>query len=245
MSELVEIERKFLLRDLPDLEDRFRGFPCTKITQGYLSFDGTECRIRRSLTVTGPLSATIDRVAFKRGDGLVRTEVEFDVPTWVADALLDLSAPYLISKRRYTVRAWEVDFFDREASEPIAEIELPSAEWEFSAPTWVDTRREVTGDPAYLNRNIALRCGVTSEGAAGYHLRHIPKGILGQVSKIREELEELEDAAVQQNHLLQLVEASDLYGALERFAELKGVTMRQLADMSAVTRRAFDLGARK
>lgn len=245
MSELVEIERKFLLRDLPDLEDRFRGFPLTHIHQGYLSFDGTECRIRHSVQQAGALASDEFKVAFKRGSGLVRTEIEFPVSAGVGAQLFDLARPYVVSKRRYTVRAWEVDFFDNNASEPLAEIELPSAEWEFSAPTWVDTRREVTGDPAYLNRNIALRSGVTSEGAAGYHLRHIPKGILGQVSKIREELEELEDAAVQQNHLLQLVEASDLYGALERFAESKGVTMQQLADMAAVTRRAFDLGARK
>ncbi len=50
----------------------------------------------------------------------------------------------------------------------------------------------------------------------GYHLKIIQKGTLGKISKIREELEELEDANKQQVVLMELIELSDLYGAMVR-----------------------------
>lgn len=80
----------------------------------------------------------------------------------------------------------------------------------------------------------------------GYHLRPIfTKGEFGFTSKIREELEELEEAFEQQNKILALVEISDLYGALEAVAEKLGVTMDDVKNMSAATKRAFQSGERK
>ncbi len=81
---------------------------------------------------------------------------------------------------------------------------------------------------------------------AGYHLRQIvTKGIYGETSKIREELEELEEAGEQKNRILQIVEISDLYGALEAVAERLGVTMLEVAAMAAATKRAFQSGERQ
>lgn len=79
----------------------------------------------------------------------------------------------------------------------------------------------------------------------GYHLREIKKGILGSPSKIREELEELEDALEQENKILAMVELSDLYGALEAVAKGLGVDMYDVAKMSAATKRAFRDGSRR
>lgn len=79
---------------------------------------------------------------------------------------------------------------------------------------------------------------------AGYHLRDIKKGILGEPSKIREELEELEDALEQDVKIMALVELSDIYGAVEAVALKLGVTMEDLAKMSEVTKRAFREGQR-
>lgn len=79
---------------------------------------------------------------------------------------------------------------------------------------------------------------------AGYHLRDIKKGILGEPSKIREELEELEDALEQDVKIMALVELSDIYGAVEAVALKLGVTMKDLAKMSEVTKRAFREGQR-
>lgn len=81
----------------------------------------------------------------------------------------------------------------------------------------------------------------------GYHLTEIPKGELGQLSKIQEELDELKDAEAQSVKIMQLVEASDLLGALIAWLEKyhHGVSIWDLLAMSGVTRRAFENGRRK
>jgi phosphoribosyl-ATP pyrophosphohydrolase len=79
---------------------------------------------------------------------------------------------------------------------------------------------------------------------SGYHLVPITKGELGTVSKIREELDELTDAVNQDAQILVLVEASDLYLALEGMVVQWGSTMDEVAKMAAITRRAFEAGQR-
>lgn len=79
----------------------------------------------------------------------------------------------------------------------------------------------------------------------GYHLRPIVTvGVFGEPSKIREELEELEEALEQKNRILALCELADLYGALEAVASNLGVTMAEVSDMAAATKRAFLDGSR-
>lgn len=78
----------------------------------------------------------------------------------------------------------------------------------------------------------------------GYHLRTIKKGTLGEISKIREELDELEDAMEQGVLIMALCELSDLYGAIKAYAETLGVSMDDLKEMHEVTERAFLSGRR-
>ena len=52
---------------------------------------------------------------------------------------------------------------------------------------------------------------------AGYHLKHIPRGSLGDSSKIEEELHELQDAEEQGIKILMLCELSDLVGAIDAY----------------------------
>jgi phosphoribosyl-ATP pyrophosphohydrolase len=80
--------------------------------------------------------------------------------------------------------------------------------------------------------------------AKGYHLRSIEKGILGDVSKIKEEVEELLDANEQGSLIMCLVECSDIYGALEAYVQSKGLTMQDLELFSEITKRAFRNGKR-
>ena len=47
----------------------------------------------------------------------------------------------------------------------------------------------------------------------GYHLQEIEKGEIGELSKIKEEIAELEDALEQNSKIMALIELSDLYGA--------------------------------
>ena len=81
----------------------------------------------------------------------------------------------------------------------------------------------------------------------GYHLTKIVKGVYGELSKVREELDELVDGESQGNRIIALNEASDLIGALEGWLENyhPGVTLDDLRKMSDATKRAFENGRRK
>ncbi len=50
-----------------------------------------------------------------------------------------------------------------------------------------------------------------------YHTKHIPKGVVGEFSKI----EELKDAVEQQDKVLTICELTDLVGAIQLFAASK------------------------
>lgn len=57
----------------------------------------------------------------------------------------------------------------------------------------------------------------------GYHTKQIPKGELGEFSKIQEEYEEFLDAREQHNSIMALVELCDLYGAIKKYKEKYGI----------------------
>lgn len=80
---------------------------------------------------------------------------------------------------------------------------------------------------------------------AGYHLRKISKGVLGELSKVKEELEEAEDAQAQGVKIMLLVELSDMIGAIKAVAEKNGSSLEDLLAMQQVTERAFKSGERK
>jgi hypothetical protein len=80
----------------------------------------------------------------------------------------------------------------------------------------------------------------------GYHLVDIPRGELGELSKIREELDELTDAMAQGSRIMAMVELADMMGAVQAFMakHLPGVTMEDLLTFSDITKRAFVNGRR-
>ena len=55
------------------------------------------------------------------------------------------------------------------------------------------------------------------EWSNGYHIANIPKGEYGEVSKIEEEIAELKDATSQGSKIMELVELSEIYGAIEGY----------------------------
>lgn len=74
----------------------------------------------------------------------------------------------------------------------------------------------------------------------GYHKNEIQRGIYGQFSKIREEFQELEDGVNQGDKVLQIVELTDLVGAIEEYARLEfNLTMLDLITFSNKTKSAF------
>lgn len=100
----------------------------------------------------------------------------------------------------------------------------------------------------------------------GYHLRKIPKGVLGEESKIIEEWLEFLDAEEQGSKIMMMVELADMYGAveaysnalsrtgincaywntkLEQLAKGLNLTLKDLKIFSDITKRAFESGVRK
>lgn len=84
-------------------------------------------------------------------------------------------------------------------------------------------------------------------GTQGYHIDDIPKGELGQATKILEEVLEFMDAHKQGVAIMELVELSDLVGAVEAFLKEKhpSISFHDVREMQRVTERAFRVGARK
>ncbi len=149
----VEIERKYLLRKLPV---EVRQAPVAEIEQGYLPGEKLVERLRRIRTASGVQYVR----TVKSGAGLVRSELEEPCTYDVFKAMWPLTKGRRLKKRRYRVadagHVWEVDEF-RDRKLVLAEIELTSANDVVELPDWLErvTVREVTGEPEYVNANLA------------------------------------------------------------------------------------------
>ncbi len=149
----VEIERKFVVDDVPgDLE----SYPSAEIDQGYLAIteDGLEVRIRK---YGGQAFLTI-----KSGAGPVRLEEEIEIDDRRFRSLWPLTQGRRICKRRYVIPAEdglriELDVYgDALTGLLTAEVEFGSADAAaaFTPPAWLG--REVTDDPRYKNKRLAV-----------------------------------------------------------------------------------------
>jgi adenylate cyclase len=146
----VEIERKFLVPELPDLS-RAASDP---VEQGYLSLGAEgEVRLRRR---GERLLLTV-----KRGEGLARAEEEIELAAEQFDALWPLTEGRRLRKRRHVLPhqglELELDVYEGELEGlAVAEVEFPDEKSarSFTPPGWLGA--EVTGDPAYLNESLAV-----------------------------------------------------------------------------------------
>jgi CHAD domain-containing protein/CYTH domain-containing protein len=149
----VEIERKYLLTGLP------RALPrvvTSQITQGYLPGRRFVERLRAERR--GGRTRYYRTV--KSGSGLVRAELEDETTRAVFEAMWPLTQGKRLTKLRHRVPqgklVWEIDEFP-ENGLVLAELELPSPAAAVRFPPWLApyVRREVTGEPAFLNVNLA------------------------------------------------------------------------------------------
>ena len=79
----------------------------------------------------------------------------------------------------------------------------------------------------------------------GYHIKDIPKGQLGTIKKIQEEYEEFLDANRQGSLIMELVELSDLVGAIDFYLKKYNLGIDDVLKFSRITKRAFESGERK
>lgn len=78
----------------------------------------------------------------------------------------------------------------------------------------------------------------------GYHKDIIPKGKLGEFSKIEEEFLELKDAFNQNHKILMICELADLIGSIEEFAKKWNLTLEDIIKMKDSTKESFLEGKR-
>jgi CYTH domain-containing protein len=146
-----EIERKFLVREMPaDLT----SCPSNEISQGYLVSldDGLQVRLRKS--------GERYSLTFKRGTGHVREEREVELTAPQFDALWPATEGKRLVKTRYEIpfgeRVVEIDVYhDRHEGLVVAEVEFDeeAAAKNFEPPDWLGD--DVTGDPRYSNQLLA------------------------------------------------------------------------------------------
>ncbi len=157
----LEIERKFLLRGLPEMGEATDSI---EIDQGWLPGQQLRERIRR---VRSDRGETYLRTV-KLGRGVQRLEIEEPTPAPIFERLWPLTEGCRIRKRRFRVRdgdlLWEIDAFaDRDLV--LAEVELSSADQRPAFPAWLADHvlREVTDDPRFTNLALAEAGGVPSD----------------------------------------------------------------------------------
>ena len=151
LSSHREIERKFLVRQLPgDLTSHHS----TKISQGYLVSldDGLQVRLRKS--------GDCYSLTFKRGTGNVREEREVKLTAEQFETLWPATAGKRLVKTRYEIplgeRTVEIDVYhERHEGLVVAEVEFDEeqAAKNFQPPDWLG--EDVTGDPRYSNQLLA------------------------------------------------------------------------------------------
>ena len=156
----MEIERKFLVPDLPDNLERH---PSAAIDQGYLALmpEGVEVRIRRK----GPDCF----LTVKHGPGLNRIEVELPLPAAQFDLLWPLAAGRQLRKIRYDLPGpdglvFELDVYAGAlAGLQTVDVEFPdvASAHAFQPPAFFG--REIGGDPDYRNERLS-RCGLPAKG---------------------------------------------------------------------------------
>jgi CYTH domain-containing protein len=147
-----EIERKFLVKWLPENLKQWRSFV---IEQGYLATEsaGRQVRLRK----TGNTMS----LTFKVGRGSHREEREIKLSPKQFAALWPGTAGRRLRKVRYEI-PWdnvmiEIDIYrGRHAGLVVAEVEFPDSVScrRFMAPWWFG--REVTGEKRYSNVRLAM-----------------------------------------------------------------------------------------
>lgn len=147
----LEVERKFLVSELPDLG----GLQAATVCQGYLTAadDSVEVRVRQT-----------DEAFFltlKSGAGLQRAEYEIPLERSQFEVLWPATAGRRIEKIRHVGHLqdqsiFELDVFSgRLAPLVLVEVEFPSREAAlgFVPPSWFG--REVTEDKRFKNKALA------------------------------------------------------------------------------------------
>ena len=156
----IEIERKFRLRAAPPAAvlAANRAVP-NRLVQVYLEDPPSGRRIRRIEHGDGRIEHRLTRKTQLRAFAFREDEERIDAVRY--EALLLQADPERrpVRKTRFVVphgsQALEIDVFDVPPGLVLVEVELAHDDEPVELPGWLGEWREVTGDPAYLNANLA------------------------------------------------------------------------------------------
>lgn len=146
-----EIERKFLVRELPA---NLASFPHGEIEQGYLAIapEGVQVRLRKA--------GDTHSLTFKRGGGNAREEREIELTPEQFAVLWPGTAGKRLTKTRYDLpfggRVIEIDVYSgRHEGIVVAEVEFDDEQSAvaFQRPDWLG--EDVSHDPRYSNQLLA------------------------------------------------------------------------------------------
>ena len=146
-----EIERKFLVRELPQ---NLAAFPHAEIAQGYLAIapGGVQVRLRQA--------GDRHTLTYKRNVGAARIEREIALTEEQFAVLWPATGGMRLTKTRYDIPLGdlvvEIDVYrERHEGIIVAEVEFPDerAAREFVVPDWLGA--DVTHDDRYSNQLLA------------------------------------------------------------------------------------------
>lgn len=155
----LEIERKFLLQQLPAAlieEAKVKVLSEQYIEQTYLAMDESqEVRVRRIVDLaSGEVTYTH---TFKLGNGLSREEIEYSISESIYEQLVKAFGFVPLTKKRITaeweVHIIEIDTYDQiELSVLEVEFESEAAANSFAAPTWFG--KDISTERQYSNKKV-------------------------------------------------------------------------------------------
>ena len=143
-----EIERKFLIKSLPE------DMSGTTMRQGYLQPEKERAVLIRTVEKDGSKKGVLTIKGMGSKSGMSRYEFETEIPVPDADHLLSLCDQPLIEKTRFKYDheglIWEIDeFHGVNDGLIVAEVELESEDQQFNKPDFIGD--EVTGQIKYYN----------------------------------------------------------------------------------------------
>jgi CYTH domain-containing protein len=159
---MIEIERKFLLKAVPDLKPT----EVIKIKQWYLKVDGIWERAR-SMDSNIYGIKWVHTIKTRISD-ISNIEDEYDMDKDEFDDFVKRcksakqNARYITKERRIYPDGelkWEVDVFSQKCHIIVAEIEIPTEDYELEIPEFIQKKNllEVTGLKQFSNRSLSNR----------------------------------------------------------------------------------------
>ena len=158
----IEIERKFLLKSLPDA----KPLEIIKVKQWYLKIDGIWERARLMDSSIGPkkwVHTVKTKISYMSSEEHEREITKKEFNQFVKRCRMIGENSRFISKERHIYPhgslKWEVDLFRQKCHIIIAEVEIPSEDYPLYIPEFIERKKlmEVTGMKQFSNKSLSVR----------------------------------------------------------------------------------------